>query len=171
MTKYVHETAAGKSIKAICILKGSKVVAHVVAAYANSGGVLVNATQHGDAAKRSYKTALKRDPKIKVDYPEDGLTFQMGRAGGYGYDKFTAAISGFVIDGHEITNHCGKRWPLPQGKKVFPRDFKAPKGYHMANYVSKSSSMYDGAEGYTDCYRQSGFDYLRDIGYTVETIL
>jgi hypothetical protein len=29
------------------------------------------------------------------------------KAGGYGYDKFAAALAGAVIDGHKLANHCG----------------------------------------------------------------
>jgi len=32
---------------------------------------------------------------------------QQGKAGGYGYDKFSAAIRGMVIDGVKMTDHCG----------------------------------------------------------------
>lgn len=84
MAKLVAETAAGRSIRALVILneKGEE-VAKVHAHYSNSGRVTVDV----------------------FNFP--GAYLQQGVATGHGYDKFTAAIRGLVIDGHEILDHSG----------------------------------------------------------------
>ena len=70
MSKYVRETAAGKSISAYVIMKGARHVATVQAHFSNGGRCLVNV------------------------WHTDGREMQHASAGGYGYDKFTAALSG-----------------------------------------------------------------------------
>ena len=68
-----------------------------------------------------------------------------------------------------------------RGMACFPTDFKAPKGYRLADfgaYVKASGAKHDpsyvseheGAEtvtGYGACYRLAGLDYLAAVGYTV----
>ena len=83
-TKYVHDTAAGKSISAYIVMKKCKVVATVRAHYSNGGTCLVNV------------------------FSSDGTAFQYGRATGSGYDKFTAALAGLIIDGITLSDHCGR---------------------------------------------------------------
>lgn len=45
------------------------------------------------------------------------LTHQ-SKAGGYGYDKYTAALAGAVIDGHRMANHCGSGDAQHEKKKA-----------------------------------------------------
>jgi hypothetical protein len=166
MTKYVRETAAGKSISALVILnpKG-KHVATVQAYYGNSGRVLVNVWH-------AYQKG-KETPEM-----------QHASAGGYGYDKFTAALSGLIIDGHTMSNHCSREGApkYPKGRNSFPSDFKPPKGYSLANWADGSKTYPDtGARvhsrlapdesGYSDCYRKEGLKYLEAIGYQVITAI
>lgn len=192
MSKYVSETAAGKSISAYVILnKKGEHVATVKAHFSNGGTCLVNV--HDDKAG-----------------------FQSAKASGYGYDKFTKALSNCTIDGHELSDHCStKSAPKPpKGRKTFPSDYKPRKGYSLANFTSVSvsgervnrdywqdkawaemglqgatrdvknerrSEMYELANnletawresddcerGYSSCFRESGLDYLKAIGYRV----
>ncbi len=59
---------------------------------------------------------------VEVVYPRDGAGRlrvlvcdrfgdkcepQAGSAGGYGYDKLTAALAGMTIDGYTMADHCG----------------------------------------------------------------
>lgn len=44
--------------------------------------------------------------RCEVYTPGQGITYR-GKAGGYGYDKTTAALAGAEIAGHRIANHCG----------------------------------------------------------------
>lgn len=82
--KQVRETTAARSIRAIVIMRGKRHVATVQAHYGNS--------------------------RVSVDvWHTDGTPLQQGSASGYGYDKFTAALSGLTIDGHKMTDHCGAR--------------------------------------------------------------
>lgn len=157
MTKQVRETAAGKSLSVYVILnkKGAH-VATVQAHFSNGGVCTVDVWNTGDS---------------RTDY---GLT--QGRAGGYGYDKFTAALSNLVIDGHEMTDHCASRLSPPKGRTTWPSDAKAPTGYRFANFQTFTYGK-DGervplgvespAYGYTSCYRESGLGYLKALGYRV----
>ena len=115
MTQYVSDTAAGKSISAWIILdRRGKYVAKVQAHFGNS--------------------------RITVNVFDDMAGFQKGSASGYGYDKLTAALSGLTIAGHELTNHCARDAApkKPKGLPCYPKEFKAPKGYALANYGSFS---------------------------------
>lgn len=81
----VTDTKAGRSISAYIILnKRDQHVATVQAHFADSGNVSVNV----------FDMTGKRDT-------------QYGSASGGGYDKFTAALAGLVIDGHTMADHCG----------------------------------------------------------------
>lgn len=82
MNKQVRETKAAQAIRATVILnpKG-KHVATVHAHYSDAGIVTVD-----------------------IWHTEHGLTYQ-GRATGYGYDKYAAALHGAVIDGHKLYDH------------------------------------------------------------------
>lgn len=140
--KQVRDTSAGKSISVYVILNKKGV--HVATVQAYFGNAVTVDCWH--AYQRGKET------------PE----LQQGRAGGYGYDRFTAAISDFVIDGHRITDHCSRyNAPnKPKGRDTYPDNFKTPKGYLLANYDTQKG-------GWLDCYRRSGLNYLSDLGYNV----
>lgn len=125
--KQVRETNAAKSISAYVILdKRNRHVATVQVHYGNS--------------------------TVSVDvWHNDATPLQQGRAGGYGYDKFAAALSGLTIDGHAMTDHCGARLKPPRGLKYFPHDYKPRKGYVLANHgkydaTGKRWHIYDARE-------------------------
>lgn len=136
--KHVDETKAGKSIAAwIVIAPDNKLVARIQAHFSDSGRVTVNLWNWG--------------------HDESEPCYQEGSAGGYGYDKLTAALNHMIVDGLELTNHCAVRLDPPT-EQGFPNNYETPKGYHLANWR-------DGF--YSDCYKQAGLDYLRDCGYSV----
>jgi hypothetical protein len=110
MTKYVRETKAAQAIDVYVIMKGARHVATVQAYWSNAGTCLVNV----------HHTCGARE-------------MQHGKASGYGYDKFTSALSGLVIDGHTMADHCGERLKPPKGKTYFPASYKPPRGYRLAN--------------------------------------
>lgn len=180
-TKYVRETAAGKSLSAYLITKGTKEVATVLSHYSDGGTVLVNVFQRDEAAKRTAKAINKRiKPRIPTD-PAD-YSFQHAKTGGGGYDKFTAAITGMWIDGHELSDHCGSQLKPPNGRKTWERGTKPPKGYQFANFISqylggwggadkRLNPSFQGEEGYQSCFRREGLKYLEAIGYTVRQVL
>lgn len=145
----VRDTAAAKSIRAILILKGPRIVAKLQAHFSNAGACTVNLWQMTEAAERSAKVRAKAGNPFKPRQYETPGALQIGKAGGYGYDKLTAALSGMIVDGHEISDHCGGRLKLPRGAVVFPRDFKAPKGYRLSNWCSKSAATGQTVHGYT----------------------
>lgn len=178
--KYVRETAAGKSISAWVILKGGKKVATVQAHYGNSGSVLVNIWQSDSAQIRSEAAALKAGKLDRTDH-HGRMHVQVATAGGYGYDKMTAALSGLWIDGHEMTDHCSRKGAPkkpPRGLQRWPRESKPPRGYEFANYQSRFITFgfnpekheregFEGNDGYESCYRLPGLKYLEALGYTV----
>lgn len=184
MSKYVNETAAGRAVSAKIIMKNGKVVATVQVHQGASGNVLVNIFQQGDAVARSLKAAQKDKAKVQTDAYGQAMHFQSASAGGYGYDKETAALVGLYIDGHRMTDHCsrvGAPKP-PKGRKLYPRDFKTPRGYSLANYVPQFITFgfnpekhpnpnYDGEEGYGSCFRDSGLKYLEALGYKILTAI
>lgn len=143
MGKYVSETKAGKSVSAWLILnRKGEYVAKVLAHYSDSGVCLVNVFD---------KTA----------------GFQHATAGGYGYDKFHSALSGMSIDGHRMTDHCSRdnAPKKPKGCKLYPREFKAPKGYSLVNYTRVSRST-------GNCfYRYHWIDKAKaELGFTKDNL-
>lgn len=179
MVQYVRETAAGRSISAWVILKGSREVATVQSHYSNGGRVLVNVWQESEAAERSAKAATRDGVKLKPEEYREPMRFQSASAGGGGYDKFTAALSGMYIDGHRMSDHASHRGAPrpPKGRKTFPADYKAPAGYSLANYVDGSKRYPDGDRvhsgipemeaGYMSCFRKEGLKFLEARGYRV----
>ena len=111
MVELVRESSAGKTISAWIVTNGrSEYVAKVQAHFAPSGRVSVNVFDSGSRE------------------------VQHGRAGGYGYDKLTAALRGLVIAGHTLADHCEVRLRPPRGLPGFPPDYRR-KGYRTANYM------------------------------------
>jgi len=109
MVKLVRESAAGKSIYAwIVTNRRGECLAKVQAHFAPSGGVSVDVFDSGSGV------------------------VQHGRAGGYGYDKLTAALSGLVVAGHTLADHCEAGLRPPRGLPGFPPDYRR-KGYRTAN--------------------------------------
>lgn len=202
MTKYVRETAAAKAISAYVIMKGGRKVATVQAHFSNGGRCLVNIWQESAAAEKSQAAADKAGMKYACPEYGNPFGFQHGTASGYGYDKFTAALSSMIIDGHILSNHCGMNRKPGKGK-LFPHDYKPAKGWRLSNWSTIDASTgqrvdsyhwrnlawqelgenaepaavqqramdleaaADTISGYADCFRESGLDYLKAIGYQV----
>ena len=111
MVKLVRESAAGKAISAWIVTNGrGECVAKVQAHFAPSGCVSVDVFDSGSAV------------------------VQHGRAGGYGYDKLTAALRGLVIAGHTLADHCEVGLRPPRGLPGFPSDYRR-KGYQTGNHM------------------------------------
>ena len=157
MATYANESSAWKRATGYVIFKGSRYVGKIYIAYPADGASVLRATcyQTGEAAERSGKVLAAKG--WTGDHAK-GYS-QHGSAAGYGYDKKTAALSGMVIDGHELSDHCGKRKKAPKGG-AWPYDAKAPRGWRFANYSQE-------AGGWTSCYRMEGLRYLEALGYSV----
>jgi len=106
---------------------------------------------------------------------------QYGYAGGYGYDKVTAAISGFVIDGKTLTDHaCQDKTSEKLLKQYAASETDAEKdkivnkarkqGYGFTNWSDVGGYCPTGKKGYQSCYKEPGTDYLRQLGYSIITI-
>lgn len=136
--KQVRETTAGQSISAYVVLdKKGRHVATVQSHYSNGGTVTVDVWSDGDAAMAANWTTARKIGRVTdkqaaelvsmaPDYyttPESRESWaahhrfglQQGRAGSYGYDKFTAALAGLIIDGHTMADHCGS---VPEAEKA-----------------------------------------------------
>ena len=122
-SKYVTETKAAKSLSAFVILKKGVQVAQVTAHLSDGGTVLVNVHNIGDKANEACVKASKTDLKGKHAYEVFG--FQSGSAGGGGYDKFTAALRGLWIDGHCMSDHCGRSSQTEKMFKQYRADLSA----------------------------------------------
>lgn len=133
MSNYVTDSAPGKSLSAYVIMKGARNVATVTAAWGRGASCLVNVRQDDKAAARSVAAATKYHGGKA---PDSDLYFQHARASGYGYDKFTSALSCLWIDGYRMGDHCGTQGApkRPKGLKYYPEGFKVPRGFTMANY-------------------------------------
>lgn len=157
MATFANETKAWSRATGYVIFKGSRLVARIYVAFPQDGAGLLRVTcfQDSKAAQKSEPVLLKtgRKPHESTGY------VQHGSAGGYGYDKKTSALSGMVIDGHALSDHCGRRKKAPPSG-AWPHEAKAPRGWRFANYSQEKG-------GWTDCYRLEGLRYLQELGYTV----
>ena len=158
MVKLVSETKAGKSISAYVIMQGYCQVATVRAHFGDTGRVLVNVWQDNDACMRCAEaTGMEVDPREACER----FAFQHASASGHGYDKFTAALAGLWIDGHQLSDHCAVEMvPASADTGVWPAGYTAPIGYTLANWSGERA-------GWLNCYRLPSLDYLKDRGYAV----
>lgn len=205
MATQVRETSAGKSVSAYVVLnKKGEHVATVNAHFSNGGTCTVDVWNIGDsAAKRCLAAALKsgdvtpavlekavKASKARRDWGDcqrhedfaayDLFGLQQGRAGGYGYDKFAAAISGLWIDGFKIADHSGtsaatkKLYKAYQAALSKATDCKAVEdqfrikaakiGAHFANYRNAQDG---GFGGWGSLYLEAGLKRLETMGYKV----
>lgn len=155
MTKHIKDTKAGQSIGAYIILrKNGEHVATVRSHYSDGGICTVNVLNFG------------------TNNPSSQIGPQFAKAGGGGYDKFVAALTGLEIDGNRLSNHCGEQIK-PKAGRLFKSTDKKPKGYHFANWThqkwvnDKPVNLPASEQGYSLCYRESGLKYLSAIGYQV----
>lgn len=205
MATQVRETSAGKSVSAFIVMnKKGEHVATVNAHFANSGRVTVDVWNTGvGSTDRCLAAALKagavtpselanvesasrasRDWAGDTEHTRfaahDLFNLQQGSAGGYGYDKFAAALRGCWIDGIQMTDHCGSdatsqklmrayvkaaatRDPGDTGRSDTQKvwDAKAAKiGASFANWSAERSA-------YTSLHISAGLDRLKGMGYTV----
>ena len=163
--KYVKETTAGKCISAYVITdKKGNWIADVIAHFGNSR-VLVNVFAKGE---------------------NDG-SIQTGTASGYGYDKFTAALSGLKIAGITLNDHCGQDEKTEKllkqyksgkltdeqlkskAKKIgaspanYSKYINGQRSYNFVGNESKAKVTYS----WDSVYYASGLDRLTALGYKV----
>ena len=198
---FVRESKAAKAISAFVILSPTGEEVATVNVLHTASRSVVNVWQSDAAAERSaeFANANRRAPVVKHpdeiapfpfrcavkiapasrDYTADDFRFTFGKASGCGYDRKTAALSGLVIDGHPITDHCSRQGaPIGPDNGRFPTGYEPPKGFRLSNWFRvdhsrddrgryNESALPDGWEGYADCYRDSGLGFLSAIGYRV----
>lgn len=135
----------------------SRVRVYVVTHPKKTGHAIVNVAYPKDGAGRLRVYVVDR-------FGEVG-TCTRGQATGYGYDKLTAALSGLSVDGVKFTDHSKQdetsaRLLLRMRRAKTDEDRSKVEtsarrqGYHFANSG-------------TSCYRETGLDILRMMGYRV----
>lgn len=149
--KQVRETSIGKSVSAWVILRNNgRHVGTVQAAFLDSGSVMVD-----------------------VWGPHE-LVHQ-GKAGGYGYDKFTGALSGAKIDGITIYDHSVGNYRPDEPKYMdlhklmllySHADKHDPKWDERAKAIGARWANYKDGK-FTSLYYISGLDRLTEMGYKV----
>ena len=204
MTKQVRETTAGAAISAYVVLnKKGEHVATVNAHYSNGGRVSVDVWNHGDhaclasletalATGRVTEKALAAELAKAPDYYEGDrrkewaayqlFGLQQSSAGGYGYDKYAAALAGLIIDGHTIADHCGRvpecektraallrqyRKSAAAGHTAADRDAWHKKARRLGANFTNWQTTADGCEGFTSLYFEQGLKRLECLGYRV----
>lgn len=213
MATQVRETSAGKSVSAYIILKRGRHVATVNAHFSNGGRVTVDVWNVGDnATVRCLEAALESGAlseaafnkaiaasKIQRNWGEgqdhegfaayDLFGLQQGSAGGYGYDKFAAAISRLWIDGVQLTDHCGRDAASEKLLSAYNRDcerykksepcegqgvriyYDFPEGFRKrwddkAKRIGAHFANFNGGK-YGDLYISAGLDRLTNMGYDI----
>lgn len=100
-----------------------------------------------------------------IDKINGGLIHE-GKAGGYGYDKASAALAGAIIDGVKIYDHCSL--PTENDKQIMRGLVEMHKrwGYELARdeAAKHGARMANGGE---NAYYEVGLDRLRVMGYKV----
>jgi len=208
MAVQVRDTAAGKSISAYIVLNKKGVHVATINVHFGNSRVSVDVWNLGDKAIHACRVAaiksgaLKPEAfvkaveasKVKRDWGNgqdheshatyDLFGFQQGSASGYGYDKYTAALSGLWIDGHQLADHsrgnaqterllvayqkatakCETVEAANEVRKAF-NDKAAKIGAFLTNYRSCQDDRERGFYG--SCYLESGLSRLEKLGYTV----
>ena len=154
----VTDTKAGKQVSALIILDPEgKYVAKVQA--------------HHGASRVTVSTWVFLDPETdqRTDYCE-------GSASGYGYDKFTSALSatGMTVRGIKVYDHAQSSEELEalveQAASMYPLWTREQKIIHEDEIRRRYGASFAnyGADGIPkSCYYTSGLDRLKDFGYTV----
>lgn len=143
--KQVRETAAGKSISAYVVLNASGAYVATVQAHYSDGGTCT------------------------VNVWDRNKPLQEARAGGGGYDKFTAALSGMYIDGHRLYDSStsdiatGTIMAAYHDGTLSYEDARAELGAlgaHFTNWMHATGR-------WESTYFIPGLDRLKALGYTV----
>ena len=186
MTKLVRDTGAGKSIAAWVIMKGKKQVGAIQAHYGNSR-VTVNVWDHttGGALQTGSASGYGYD---KLTSALTGLTIGGVKMSNHCGERIKHTKNNSVTAdtfGWDINTDHEDRRTVTVFKESFTR-----KGYQGANWVGntkkvrnpdydpdgqvsadnapyKTLTIENGARGYSDMYRISGLDILREYGMTI----
>lgn len=107
---------------------------------------------------------------VQCDVFNRGNLVHQKKAGGYGYDKATAALSGAVIDGYQMADHCGHAEAA--GEKARARLIAAykrnPAAHDYQEWAARAHRIgCHWANGMNSLYFCSGLDRLAAIGYRV----
>lgn len=176
--KQVRETSAGKSISAFVILnKKGEQVATVQAHYSNGGRVMVDVWQTSLALNNCCKRPdLWSQLPAGQDYMSaayDLWGLQQSNAGGSGYDCYTAALAGLIIDGHTLADHSGLVPEDEKKRSALLKKYQRDPNAHDDEYWREKAHAIGcrWANWTTDGWRSlhfiSGLDRLECLGYRV----
>ena len=213
MATQARETKAGKSISAWVVLKRGKHVATVNAHFSDGGKVSVDVWNLGDSATvRCAEAALnsgalseaafnkaieasKKERNYGQDTDHEGYAcydlfgLQQSSAGGYGYDKLSAALSGLWIDGVQLADNSAHTPESEKLKAAYHRDceryvkreeiegqavriyYEFPEGFKKrwddkAKRIGAYFQNFNGGK-FRDLYVTAGLKRLEDMGYDV----
>lgn len=93
-------------------------------------------------------------------YDFGGAGEQYGKAGGYGYDKFVAALAGMVFQGITLVDHCALDQPAKKIKEAYESG-------QISEEQAAIQAKAIGAKWNGGIYVPSGLDRLKDLGYDV----
>ncbi len=107
---------------------------------------------------------------VQCDVFCQGRLTHQKKAGGYGYDKATAALSGAIIDGYRMADHCGHAEDA--GEKARTRLIAAykrnPEAYDYSGWSARAKRIgCHWANGMSSLYFCSGLNRLAALGYSV----
>lgn len=195
VTKYVADTKAGKSISAYVILnkKGDQVA--IVRAHFSDGGtctvnVFDNASdgiQHATASGYGYdkfghalsglsidghkmsdhcsRDGAPKPPKGRVSFPADYNPRKGYKLANYG--SFSRA-TGNAVHNYTFRDRAEKESGFSDIPRTAWTDDQWAQVSELAEKLEKEWRDSDDCEkGYSDCYRESGLEYLKALGYRV----
>lgn len=159
----------------VILNKSREHVATVLVQYPRDGAGWLRADIHTPYGSARDACLARYAATYGKPCPHD-MAIQSSRAGGYGYDKRTAALSGLIVDGHTIADHCGH---VPEAEKArarllatYARDRNARTSAEWARAARKigaSFANWQDGRGHTDLYFTAGLGRLAELGYSVIT--
>lgn len=159
MTKKIRDTAAAKSLAVHVIMKDGD---HV-------GTVQAHFSMHGVCTVDVWSRKNETDTYLSLT--------RQGRATGYGYDKFTAALSGAVIDGKVIFDHgdgCSETRELLHRYKAIAIEWQGSQheafeaeAIAIGAIFANATEGTNGQSSYSALHMIGGLDRLTKLGYTV----
>lgn len=107
---------------------------------------------------------------VQCDVFNHGRLTHQKKAGGYGYDKATAALSGALIDGYRMADHCGNSDEGSEKARArLAATYKRnPAAHDYSGWSEKARKIgCHWANSMNDLYFCSGLNRLSALGYRV----
>lgn len=191
MAMYIQDSAPARRVAAWVIVdKRGRVLSKVQALYPADGAgrlrVEVRNSRTEDMLAVPYfrKQAESFDADKLEDWQRDNADkwaayelwgFQRGSAGGCGYDKLAAALSGLVVAGHTMADHCGHVPEDENKRKRLMARYQREYASHDYSYWRKAAERIGcswanpnrDTGAFESLYFESGLRRLETLGLTV----